>query len=132
LGYGNLRDAIARLVVRSTFAGCGIAIARFILSAKKLGCSRFRACFPDSPGGADRRGAHPVPFSGAKYDGPSPPNNLTAVSHNCVVTVSALDTKLPLTSLPSDFPANAETLYRAMFDHVIDSGSIHGLFSSAD
>jgi Raf kinase inhibitor-like YbhB/YbcL family protein len=69
---------------------------------------------------------------GAEYDGPCPPNNVTPLVHDYVVTVYALDTDLSLLSSPPNFPADAETLYRAMFDHVLQSASIHGYFSSAN
>jgi Raf kinase inhibitor-like YbhB/YbcL family protein len=71
-------------------------------------------------------------FLGAEYDGPCPPNNVTPVVHDYVFTVFALDTDLHLPSAPPNFPATGETLYRAMFDHVIESASIHGFFSTAD
>ncbi len=69
---------------------------------------------------------------GAEYEGPCPPNNYTPYVHDYVITVYALDTCLNLTSSPPNFPADAETLYRAMFDHVLASASIHGYFSSVD
>lgn len=71
-------------------------------------------------------------YYGPEYDGPCPPNNLTPLVHDYVFTVFALDTDLHLASAPPNFPANAETLYRAMSGHVIDSASIHGFFSSAN
>jgi Raf kinase inhibitor-like YbhB/YbcL family protein len=71
-------------------------------------------------------------FFGAEYDGPCPPNNVTPLVHNYVFTVYALDTDLSLVSSPPNFPADAETLYRAMFDHMLQSASIHGYFSSAN
>lgn len=71
-------------------------------------------------------------FLGAEYDGPCPPNNVTPLVHDYVFTVYALDTELHLASFPPNFPAGAETLYRAMFDHVIKKASIHGFFSSAN
>jgi Raf kinase inhibitor-like YbhB/YbcL family protein len=71
-------------------------------------------------------------FYGAEYDGPCPPNNVTPLVHNYVFTVYALDTNLSLVSSPPNFPADAETLYRAMFDHVLQSTSIQGYFSSAN
>jgi len=69
---------------------------------------------------------------GAEYDGPCPPNDYTPYVHDYVVTVYALDTCLNLASSPPNWPADAETLYRAMFDHVLASASIHGYFSSVD
>jgi Raf kinase inhibitor-like YbhB/YbcL family protein len=71
-------------------------------------------------------------FFGPEYDGPCPPNNVTPLVHNYVFTVYALDTELHLVSSPPNFPADAETLYRAMFEHVLQSASIHGYFSSAN
>lgn len=71
-------------------------------------------------------------FLGAEYDGMCPPNNLTPLIHKYVFTVYALDTDLTLTSFPPNFPANAETLYRALLDHVLQKASIHGFFSSAN
>jgi Raf kinase inhibitor-like YbhB/YbcL family protein len=71
-------------------------------------------------------------FLGAEYDGPCPPNNLTPLIHEYVVTVYALDTNLQLTSFPPNFPSDAETLYRAMLGHVLKTASIHGFFSSAN
>lgn len=71
-------------------------------------------------------------YYGAEYDGPCPPNNLTPYVHNYVVTVFALDTMLNLTSNPPNFPANAETLYRAMSDHVLQKASVHGYFTTVN
>jgi len=71
-------------------------------------------------------------YLGAEYDGPCPPNNYTPYVHDYVLTVYALDTDLYLPSAPPNFPANAETLYRAMFDHVLASASTHGYLSSVD
>jgi Raf kinase inhibitor-like YbhB/YbcL family protein len=71
-------------------------------------------------------------FLGAQYDGPCPPNNVTPLVHDYVFTVFALDTDLRLPSAPPNFPETGETLYRAMFDHVIEKASIHGFFSSAN
>ena len=71
-------------------------------------------------------------FLGAEYDGPCPPNNVTPLVHDYVFTVYALDTDLHLTAFPPNFPATGETLYRAMFDHVIEKASVQGFFSSAN
>jgi Raf kinase inhibitor-like YbhB/YbcL family protein len=71
-------------------------------------------------------------FFGPQYDGPCPPNNLKPLVHDYVFTVFALDASLQLASSPPNFPADAETLYRAMSGHVIESASIHGFFSSAN
>lgn len=69
-------------------------------------------------------------YLGAQYDGPCPPNNYTPYVHDYVITVFALDRDLNLPSAPPNFPANGETLYRAMFDHVLASASIHGYYST--
>lgn len=71
-------------------------------------------------------------YLGAEYDGPCPPNIYTPYVHDYVVTVYALDTRLNLPSSPPNFPASGETLYRAMFDHVLESASIHGYYSTAN
>jgi Raf kinase inhibitor-like YbhB/YbcL family protein len=71
-------------------------------------------------------------YLGAEYDGPCPPNNYTPYVHDYVITVFALDTFLKLPSAPPNFPANGETLYRAMFDHVLARASIQGYYSTAD
>jgi Raf kinase inhibitor-like YbhB/YbcL family protein len=71
-------------------------------------------------------------YFGAQYDGPCPPNNITPLVHDYVFTVFALDTDLHLVASPPNFPANAETLYRAMSDHVIAKASTHGFFSTAN
>jgi Raf kinase inhibitor-like YbhB/YbcL family protein len=60
------------------------------------------------------------------FDGPCPPPGLV---HQYVFTVYALDTKLRLPS-STTFPANAETLFRALLGHVLASGSITGFYSS--
>jgi Raf kinase inhibitor-like YbhB/YbcL family protein len=70
-------------------------------------------------------------FLGPQYDGPCPPNNLTPLVHEYVFTVYALDTELNLQSSPN-FPADAETLYRALLGHVLRQASIHGFFASAN
>ncbi|MFZ0278511.1 MAG: YbhB/YbcL family Raf kinase inhibitor-like protein [Candidatus Sulfotelmatobacter sp.] len=71
-------------------------------------------------------------YLGAEYDGPCPPNNYTPYVHDYVITVFALDTWIKLPSAPPNFPANGETLYRAMFDHVLARASIQGFYSTAD
>lgn len=71
-------------------------------------------------------------YFGAEYDGPCPPNNLTPYIHDYVITVFALDTELDLASSPPNFPANGETLYRAMLGHVLQSASVQGYFSSTN
>lgn len=70
-------------------------------------------------------------YYGAQYDGPCPPNNYTPYVHDYVITVYALDTNLHLASAAPNFPANGETLYRAMFGHILQSASIQGYFSTA-
>jgi Raf kinase inhibitor-like YbhB/YbcL family protein len=60
------------------------------------------------------------------YDGPCPPAGLV---HTYVFTVYALDTKLRLPS-STTFPANAETLFRGLIGHVLNSASIAGFYSS--
>ncbi len=67
------------------------------------------------------------------YDGPCQ-EPLAGPLHTLVFTVYALDIELP--ELPSygDFPANAETLYRALIDagrggHILASASIGGFFA---
>lgn len=60
------------------------------------------------------------------YIGPCPPSGLV---HDYEFTVFALDKEhLDLPSA-AGFPPDAETLYRAMFDHVIDRASYSGAFS---
>lgn len=68
---------------------------------------------------------------GAEYGGPCPPNNLTPLSHDYVITVFALDQNIKVPSAPPSFPAFPEQLYRAMFGHILGSASTHGYFSSA-
>lgn len=70
-------------------------------------------------------------FIAGEYDGPCPPPNFTPVVHDYVITVYALDTNLELTSFPPTFPATGETLYQAMFGHILDHASIHGFYSTA-
>lgn len=70
-------------------------------------------------------------FFDPQYDGPCPPPNFSPVVHEYVITVYALDTKLELTSFPPIFPATGETLYQAMFGHILGKASIHGFFSTA-
>lgn len=69
-------------------------------------------------------------YYGAEYDGPCPPNNVTPYVHDYVLTVFALDFDLHLNAAPPNFPANGETLYRAMNGHVLASASIQGYFST--
>ncbi len=73
-------------------------------------------------------------FIGAEYDGPCPPANVEPFVHQYVFTVYALDIALQL-PLSANFPANAETLFRALIEagrhgHVLASASIVGLYST--
>lgn len=72
-------------------------------------------------------------FVGERYDGPCPPNNITPLNHEYLITVYALDDDINPVSTPPNFGGGptAETLYRAMFGHILGSASIHGFFSSA-
>jgi Raf kinase inhibitor-like YbhB/YbcL family protein len=64
------------------------------------------------------------------YAGPCPPPDIvTNGIHRYLFTVYALDTRLDLPAFPPGFPAPAETLFRAMIGHVIESATITGLFS---
>jgi Raf kinase inhibitor-like YbhB/YbcL family protein len=60
------------------------------------------------------------------YNGPCPPPGAV---HQYVFTVYAVDTYLKLPG-STTFPANSETLFRALIGHVVDSASITGFFSS--
>src|SRR6202034_3500890 len=50
-------------------------------------------------------------FGDLHYDGPCPPAQLTPVSHTYVITVYALDEKLPTLPTIGSFPPGAEALY---------------------
>ena len=64
------------------------------------------------------------------YAGPCPPPGIVPNGvHRYLFTVYALDTKLDLPAFPPGFPAPAETLFRAMIGHVIETATITGLFS---
>jgi Raf kinase inhibitor-like YbhB/YbcL family protein len=64
------------------------------------------------------------------YAGPCPPPDIVPNGiHRYLFTVYALDTKLDLPAFPPGFPAPAETLFRAMIGHVIETATITGLFS---
>lgn len=64
------------------------------------------------------------------YVGPCPPPDIVPNGiHKYLFTVYALDTKLDLPAFPPGFPAPAETLFRAMIGHVIETATITGLFS---
>ena len=71
---------------------------------------------------------------GDQYDGPCPPNGYQPYVHHYVFTVYALDTVLHLPS-STNFPANAETLYKALIKtgengNILASSSIVGLYST--
>lgn len=64
------------------------------------------------------------------YAGPCPPPDIVPNGiHKYLFTVYALDTTLDLPAFPPGTPAPAETLFRAMLGHVIDTATITGLFS---
>jgi len=64
------------------------------------------------------------------YVGPCPPPDIVPNGiHRYSFTVYALDTKLDLPAFPPGFPAPAETLFRAMIGHLIETATITGLFS---
>ena len=64
------------------------------------------------------------------YAGPCPPPDIVPDGvHRYLFTVYALDKKLDLPAFPPGFPAPAETLFRAMIGHVIETATITGLFS---
>jgi Raf kinase inhibitor-like YbhB/YbcL family protein len=64
------------------------------------------------------------------YAGPCPPPDIVPNGiHRYLFTVYALDTKLDLPAFPPGSPAPAETLFRAMIGHVIETATITGLFS---
>ncbi|HXY23548.1 MAG TPA: YbhB/YbcL family Raf kinase inhibitor-like protein [Candidatus Acidoferrum sp.] len=64
------------------------------------------------------------------YVGPCPPPGIVPNGvHTYLFTVYALDKKLDLPAFPPGFPAPAETLFRAMIGHVIETATITGLFS---
>jgi Raf kinase inhibitor-like YbhB/YbcL family protein len=64
------------------------------------------------------------------YAGPCPPPGIVPNGiHHYLFTVYALDTMLNLPQFPPGTPAPAETLFRAMIGHVIETATITGLFS---
>jgi hypothetical protein len=65
-------------------------------------------------------------FGLMEYDGPCPPPGLV---HKYVFTVYALDTQLNVPQ-STTFPANAETLFRALIDHVLARASVTGFYAS--
>jgi len=73
-------------------------------------------------------------FLDPNYDGPCPPSNLPPNVHHYVFTVYALGSELDLPST-TNFPANAETLFRALIHaamrgDLLDSASITGFYST--
>jgi Raf kinase inhibitor-like YbhB/YbcL family protein len=73
-------------------------------------------------------------FFDSGYDGPCPPTHVAPNVHHYVFTVYALASELDL-EVPANFPANAETLFRAllqsaMHGDVLDSASITGFYST--
>jgi Raf kinase inhibitor-like YbhB/YbcL family protein len=72
-------------------------------------------------------------FGDLHYDGPCPPKQFTPVSHKYVITVYALDEKLPTLPTMGSFPPGAEALYHALIAagrdaHILGSASITGFF----
>ena len=72
-------------------------------------------------------------FGDLRYDGPCPPTQLMPVSHKYVVTVYALDEKLPTLPAMGSFPPGAEALYHALIEagrdgHILGSASVSGFF----
>ena len=64
------------------------------------------------------------------YSGPCPPPDIVPNGiHRYLLTVYALDKILDLPAFPPGFPAPAETLFRAMIAHVIESATITSHFS---
>jgi Raf kinase inhibitor-like YbhB/YbcL family protein len=64
------------------------------------------------------------------YAGPCPPPGIVPDGiHHYLFTVYALDATLNLPQFPPGTPAPAETLFRAMIGHVIETATITGLFS---
>jgi Raf kinase inhibitor-like YbhB/YbcL family protein len=64
------------------------------------------------------------------YAGPCPPPGIVPNgTHQYLFTVYALDTTLDLPAFPPGYPAPAETLFRAMIGHVIETATITGFFS---
>lgn len=67
------------------------------------------------------------------YSGPCPPPDIVPNGiHHYIFTVYALDEMLPIDFNLTDFPPQADALYRAMIGHVINTASITGLFSCAN
>jgi len=70
----------------------------------------------------------------AEYDGPCPPATVTPYIHDYVFTVYALDTALTLPG-SANFPANAETLYKALIEaginhHILGTAKLLGRYST--
>jgi len=73
-------------------------------------------------------------LTGAEYDGPCPPAGVAPYVHHYLFTVYALDEMLKLPA-SADFPANAETLYRALmtagrYHHILASARLVGFYST--
>jgi Raf kinase inhibitor-like YbhB/YbcL family protein len=96
-----------------------------------------RTGLPQNAGVADSqfgKQIHNDVSGGAQYDGPCPPQGVAPVVHRYVFTVYALRTLLDLPS-PTNFPANAATLYQALVQagedgDILESASITGLYST--
>lgn len=73
-------------------------------------------------------------FGERGYSGPCPPAGFRPETHTYVITLYALGTKLAINPVGM-FPANAETLYRALIDagragKILGSASISGTYNS--
>jgi len=73
-------------------------------------------------------------LTGAEYDGPCPPAGVAPYVHHYLFTVYALDEMLKLPA-SANFPANAETLYRALmtagrYHHILASARLVGFYST--
>ncbi len=73
-------------------------------------------------------------FGEAGYSGPCPPAGIRPETHAYVITLYALSTKLTLNPVGM-FPANAETLYRALIDagragKILGTASMFGTYNS--
>ncbi len=90
------------------------------------------------PAGAGKPGKPDQIFNNfgiAGYSGPCPPLNFRPVSHQYVITVYALGTKLTIAP-QGDFPANEQTLLRALVaaganGQILGSASLAGTYASA-
>jgi Raf kinase inhibitor-like YbhB/YbcL family protein len=73
-------------------------------------------------------------FGEKGYSGPCPPAGIRPETHTYIITLYALRTNLTLNPVGA-FPANAETLYRALVDaagagKILGTASISGLYNS--